>query len=145
MKRGSDAEQARARLRAVAAEHSLDEHAFERLSRVLDLVSTESDLGKPAGHDIEEGVYTLPILLTLEGSRGPELRSLLVRDIEPSARDKAIALIRDGDAIKESIAAARDFADRGRRALGALPDSPGVVGLTAAADYLLDNVEAASA
>jgi 16S rRNA (guanine527-N7)-methyltransferase len=41
VKRGSDAEQARARLRAVAAEHSLDEHAFERLSRVLDLVSTD--------------------------------------------------------------------------------------------------------
>ena len=44
-----------------------------------------------------------------------------------------------------AIAKAAEFAQSGRRALAELPDSPGVVGLTAAADYLLDSVEAAAA
>ena len=62
-----------------------------------------------------------------------------------SDRDKAIEIVRDGDGIDVTIAAARAYADIGRAALGRLPDSPGVTGLSAAADYLLDNVEAAAA
>ncbi|MFM7068616.1 MAG: polyprenyl synthetase family protein, partial [Actinomycetes bacterium] len=56
--------------------------AFQVVDDVLDMVSTTSDLGKPAGHDLEEGVYTLPVIRTLAGPVGPELRPLLTRDIE---------------------------------------------------------------
>jgi hypothetical protein len=45
---------------------------------------------------------------------------------------------------ENAIAAARGFAEEGRAALSTLPDSPGVTGLTAAADYLLESVEAAA-
>jgi phosphoribosylglycinamide formyltransferase-1 len=39
-----------------------------RLSaRGFDLVATEADLGKPAGHDLEEGVYTRPVIVALAG------------------------------------------------------------------------------
>lgn len=136
--------------------------AFQLVDDVLDLVATEAYLGKPAGHDLEEGVYTLPVIHTLAGARGTELRSLLGRSdgiegngiegngtdgvrIEPVDRDRAIEIVRDGDGIGVTIARARAYADRGRAALTQLPDSPGVVGLSAAADYLLDNVEAAAA
>ena len=40
---------------------------------------------------------------------------------------------------------ARAYAELGREALSVLPDSSGVLGLFAAADYLLDSVEAAAA
>lgn len=119
--------------------------AFQLVDDVLDLVATEADLGKPAGHDLEEGVYTLPVILALSGPHGDELRALLGGPIDVPARDKAIDIVRDGSGIPATIARARDHADRGRQALAALPDSPGVVGLTAAADYLLANVEAAAA
>ncbi|MCB1267930.1 MAG: polyprenyl synthetase family protein [Microthrixaceae bacterium] len=124
--------------------------AFQVVDDVLDLVATAATLGKPAGHDMEEGVYTLPVIHTLASGRGDELATLLAGSadgvgLDPDARDKAIEIVRDGDGIDVTIAAARAYADIGRAALGRLPDSPGVTGLSAAADYLLDNVEAAAA
>ena len=129
--------------------------AFQLVDDVLDLVATEATLGKPAGHDLEEGVYTLPVILTLASERGAELRSLLGGALLSDGRDsvplddvsrrRAIDIVRDGDGIAATIARARAFADQGRAALDRLPDSPGVTGLSAAADYLLDNVEAAAA
>ena len=35
---------------------------FQMVDDMLDLTSTEASLGKPAGHDMVEGVYTLPVL-----------------------------------------------------------------------------------
>jgi len=119
--------------------------AFQVVDDVLDLVATEADLGKPTGHDLEEGVYTLPVLLTMASDHGGDLRSLLGGPVDPAARDKAIDIVRDGDGIPRAIARARAFADEGRDALKVLPHSPGIIGLSAAADYLLNNVEAAAA
>ena len=130
--------------------------AFQLVDDVLDLVATEAELGKPAGHDLEEGVYTLPVILTLASAAGADLRPLLGGSRRPDdgydgaslddvARRRAIDIVRDGDGIAATIARARDYADQGRAALDRLPASPGVTGLSAAADYLLDNVEAAAA
>jgi heptaprenyl diphosphate synthase len=119
--------------------------AFQIVDDVLDLVSSEADMGKPVGHDIEEGVYTLPVLYSLDGAHGVELRAMLGGPVEPDARDRAAEIVRDGDGIDRAIARANAFAAEGRAALAMLPDSPGVVGLSAAADYLLDSVEAAAA
>lgn len=119
--------------------------AFQVVDDVLDLVADSEKLGKPAGHDLEEGVYTLPVILTLDSDHGADLRSLLGGEIDPAGRDKAIDIVRDGPGIPAAIARARAFADEGRAALSVLPDSPGVTGLSAAADYLLDSVEAAAA
>ncbi len=119
--------------------------AFQLVDDVLDLVSTEAALGKPAGHDLEEGVYTLPVLYSLQGPRGGELRDMLGHPPDATTRDRAIELVRDGDGIDRTIARARAFAEAGRAALSSLPDSPGVTGLSAAADYLVDSVEAAAA
>ncbi len=100
-------------------------------------------------------MYTLPVIYTLASPTGAELANLLGTSLladrsdeallDPADRDRAIQIVRDGDGIDRAIAAARGFADRGRAALAQLPDSPGVTGLSAAADYLLDNVEAAAA
>ena len=108
-------------------------------------MATDEQLGKPAGHDLEEGVYTLPVLHSLSGHDREELASLLGEPLEEPARRKALAIVRSGDGIRCAIAAARAYAAEGREALDGLPPSPGVVGLTAAADYLLDSVEEAAA
>ncbi len=119
--------------------------AFQIVDDVLDLVSSEAEMGKPTGHDMEEGVYTLPVLETLAGPNGDELASLLGGPVDETARDRAAAIVRAGDGIDAAIARASEYADTGRQALAELPDSPGVVGLSAAADYLLASVEAAAA
>jgi heptaprenyl diphosphate synthase len=38
---------------------------FQIIDDILDLTATDEELGKPSGHDMEEGVYTLPVMLHL--------------------------------------------------------------------------------
>ena len=53
---------------------------FQICDDILDLVGTDEDLGKPAGHDLVEGIYTLPVLRALavpeveRGAAGPARR-----------------------------------------------------------------------
>jgi geranylgeranyl pyrophosphate synthase len=83
--------------------------------------------------------------LTLADERGGELRSLLGGPVDADQRDHAVSIVRSGDGIARAIERANAYADRGRASLALLPESPGVIGLSAAADYLLSNVEAAAA
>ena len=50
---------------------------FQLRDDVLDVIGTEKELGKPAGQDLAEGIYTLPVLLALrDPDVGPELTAL---------------------------------------------------------------------
>jgi len=118
--------------------------AFQVVDDVLDLVATEAELGKPAGHDMEEGVYTLPVLRALEGPLGAELRPLLTDEMTDTARARAVEIVTDGGWIAGAVDVARAHAARAVGALGQLPESPGVDGLSAAAEHLVASVEAAA-
>ena len=94
---------------------------FQITDDVLDLVADEAFLGKPAGSDIGEGVYTLPVLHAANGPEGDEIRSLL-GDGAPTDRfviDRVIELTINGgfvdrvvDEAVERIAVAEKAAAR---------------------------------
>ena len=92
--------------------------AFQIWDDIRDLTSTDGHLGKPAGHDMVEGTYTLPVLraLALDGV-GDDLRALLSCPLDPPARDKARDLVLSTPAIAASIVEARRWADRANAAL----------------------------
>src|SRR5205807_4759415 len=48
---------------------------FQLSDDIMDVISSAGELGKEPGIDLKEGVYTLPVILALQGSE--ELRSLL--------------------------------------------------------------------
>lgn len=50
---------------------------FQITDDVLDLIASDEFLGKPAGSDIGEGTFTLPVLLAADGPGGDEIRILL--------------------------------------------------------------------
>ena len=58
---------------------------FQVRDDILDVIGTEAELGKPAGQDLAEGIYTLPVLLALaDPVAGPELRALLGQPLGPA-------------------------------------------------------------
>ena len=119
--------------------------AFQVVDDVLDLVSNDHDMGKPTGHDIGEGVYTLPVIYALEGPSGDQLRSMLGPSMDEEACRQAAAVVRASGVVERAIAEAHDLAARAVAALDALPPSPGATGLSAASDHLIRSVEAAAA
>jgi len=111
---------------------------FQIVDDVLDVTASEDVLGKPAGNDILEGVYTLPVIHALAESA--ELQDLLGHKIErdslPRARELVVAsdgaVARSVDAAREHAAAASDVL-RGTSAL----DAGVVTGMTRLVDALV--------
>jgi len=86
--------------------------AFQIWDDVRDLMCTDTELGKPAGHDIVEGTYTLPVILALaDPATGTELAALLGRAMDRPDVDKARDMILATDAVSASIGEARKWAD----------------------------------
>jgi heptaprenyl diphosphate synthase len=117
--------------------------AFQVYDDVLDLTATEADLGKPTGHDLVEGIYTLPVIRTLAtgGGAADELRDLLGRPIAGAELDKALGIVRSGGGVPSAVATARAYAADARAAAESLSPSPAGVALAGAADALLDTLE----
>jgi heptaprenyl diphosphate synthase len=111
--------------------------AFQVVDDILDVVATDEELGKPAGHDMAEGVYNLPVLRALAGPGAGTLRSLLGGPLDDEAQARALELVRAGDGITESITEARAYADRAVASLESLPPTPARGVLADAAQHLL--------
>ena len=116
--------------------------AFQIVDDVLDLVATDQQLGKPAGHDLVEGVYTLPVLRSLGGGDGDELRSLLGAPLTPEVAERARKLVASGDGIDSAVATAQAYVDDATEALAPLADRAPARALQAAAGQLLVDLAA---
>jgi len=114
--------------------------AFQIRDDVLDVVGDEATLGKPAGQDLVEGVYTLPVIRALADPEvAAELRPLLGRALDVPERDKARDMVRSSRGVDEALAVARRYADNASAALsifgGRIASADGLAG---SAHRLLD-------
>ena len=112
---------------------------FQIVDDILDLTATESQLGKPSGHDVVEGVYTLPVIRTLAagGAAAAELRDLLGRPLDPVECDKALAIVRSGGAVTGALAVGAQYVDEAEAACAVLPAGPATDALRSAPSALL--------
>jgi heptaprenyl diphosphate synthase len=120
---------------------------FQLADDVLDLVSTTEEIGKPAGSDIHEGKFTMPLLLALSGSEGDRIRKLLSED-RPYRHEtvvEVIELVRAGDHIEATLAEARRRLRIADSSAARLPDVPARQVLDGLGRYLVTRVEAAGA
>lgn len=88
-------------------------NVFQLRDDVLDMVATDGQLGKPAGQDLAEGIYTLPALVAMEDpTHGEALRELLGGPLNDEEREQARKLVVLTDGVPHTLAEARRYVDR---------------------------------
>ncbi len=115
---------------------------FQIVDDLLDLTATDEQLGKPAGHDMVEGVYTLPVLRTLAAgdTSAGELRDLLGSPLTPEGRHQALSLVRSNGGVASAVTTARALAEEAAALCDVLPAGSATEALRAAPMALLDSV-----
>jgi heptaprenyl diphosphate synthase len=117
---------------------------FQVRDDILDVVGTEAELGKPAGQDLAEGIYTLPVLLALaDPVAGPELRPLLGQPLGQPERDKARSIVAESGAIEGSVVVARRYAELAAAAATSGPSAELATGFAKLAHSLVDGLPTA--
>ncbi len=110
--------------------------AFQIVDDILDLTATEAQLGKPVGHDLAEGVYTLPVIRTLAGPTGGELASLLGDTIADDELDRARRIVVAGDGIASATETVESWLGRADDELVTFDGRPGAEALHGITDRL---------
>jgi len=115
---------------------------FQIVDDILDVIATDAELGKRAGHDMEEGVYTLPVLLTLaqQSSDTDELRSFLGKPLSQSERERALAIVRTHSGIQSAIESAKNYVHMAEAECNLMPQGAATDALRAAPAALLESI-----
>jgi heptaprenyl diphosphate synthase len=90
---------------------------FQIVDDVLDVTGSDDTLGKQAGKDLLEGVYTLPVIYALGGSE--PLRALIGRPLDADAVARARDIITADGSVSAALDAARGEAKQADEALSA--------------------------
>jgi geranylgeranyl pyrophosphate synthase len=118
---------------------------FQLADDILDLVATEDFLGKPAGSDIFEGTFTLPLLLAARGDDSDRIERLLSggKPYDPDAVAEVIDLVRKGGHVDTALSHVDAHMATAERAVAALPAGQVRDVLGGLGRYLVQRVEAA--
>ncbi len=118
---------------------------FQIADDALDLVADEETIGKPAGSDIREGKFTMPVLEALAGPEGQRVRTLLdgSHPYADEVVNDVIDIVREGGHVDSSLSEATRRLDLASKALGGVPDGEPKRILEGLGDYLVGRVEAA--
>ena len=118
--------------------------AFQLVDDALDYGGNSAELGKKVGDDFREGKITLPVVLSYR--RGTDAdrvfwkRVLEEGRIEDGDLEHAIQLMRNHDAIDDTVARARHFGAVARDALAPFPESLHKSALLEAVDFCIGRV-----
>ncbi len=118
---------------------------FQITDDVLDLIASDGFLGKPAGSDIGEGTFTLPVLLAAQGPDGDEIASLLGsgRPHSQEAIKRVIELTVAGGYIDTVLDEAVERIRIAEKASSEITNRSLTTVLSSLDQYLLDRVESA--
>lgn len=89
--------------------------AFQIIDDLLDLTADEDTLGKPAGHDVVEGVYTLPVILAAENDA--RVKEMLGDHLSPSGLDEVLVIAREPRFIDQTYSLAKDYGHKAAESL----------------------------
>lgn len=99
--------------------------SYQIVDDVLDFVSTDKELGKPAGSDLLQGNITLPILLMKDH---PKIIEFIERaskgEVTEKERMEMLNIVRKSDAIKEALSISDQYLAKAMKEVEALPNNP---------------------
>jgi heptaprenyl diphosphate synthase len=118
--------------------------AFQLSDDIMDLTATERELEKEPGQDLREGVFTLPVLYTLNsGSDGDELRELLASGrAERDGLARALEIVRSPESLAHARRAVVTEVDRAQGLARRLPSGAASFALDQLAEYLAARCDA---
>ena len=118
---------------------------FQLTDDVLDLLATEEFLGKPAGSDIREGTFTLPVIYALRGKEGDRVRRLLEggKPYPADAVEEVIGLVQRGGHLEQVLDETERRIAAADAAIAELPDGEVTKVLRALGEFLVARVETA--
>ena len=90
---------------------------FQVVDDVLDVTRTEAELGKPAGNDVHEGVYTLPVIYAFAADPDGAARAARPQARHGRRSTRVVALVATPDVVDASMAVARTHATKATEAL----------------------------
>ncbi len=116
--------------------------AFQLIDDLLDYTSTENVLGKPVGHDIEEGKITLPLIYLLERSRGNEdvaeiRRALMEKNYEAISRERLLQHLMESRAFADAEKKAKFYATLAKNDLAVFDDSEAKTAMLDLLDFVI--------
>ncbi|MEE8498171.1 MAG: polyprenyl synthetase family protein [Acidimicrobiia bacterium] len=120
---------------------------FQLADDVLDLVATEEFLGKPAGSDIREGTFTLPVLYALDSTDGDAIRKLLGggRPHDQTAVEQVIQIVRNGGHVERVLRETEEHIALAEEAAATMDHETVTPVLQSLGSYLVERVSAARA
>jgi octaprenyl-diphosphate synthase len=116
--------------------------AFQLVDDVLDLTSTETQLGKPVGSDLREGKLTLPLIYLVRDGR-PEHRRLVATVLLENGftsvrREVILDLLREYRSVERVLEKARGYAARAKESIAELPSNPAQAALSMIPDFIVE-------
>jgi heptaprenyl diphosphate synthase len=114
--------------------------AFQLSDDLIDIVSVAGASGKSPGTDLREGIATLPVLFALGGDDPAEarLRELVAAPVTDDAlHAEALELLRSSRSLRRATDVTREYADRARARLVAVPEGEVRDALSALCDYVV--------
>ncbi|MFN8016431.1 MAG: polyprenyl synthetase family protein [Acidimicrobiia bacterium] len=80
---------------------------FQIVDDLLDITADDEILGKPAGHDVSEGVYTLPVIFAANSDA--RVREVLGDRLSQAELDEVMVIAREPKFIEQTFSLAKDY------------------------------------
>lgn len=115
--------------------------SFQVVDDILDFISDEKTLGKPAANDLRVGNLTLPVIYSLrQNSEGGHFirETVAARRLDSENISKIVEILKKEGALEYAERVAWQYADKARKALDGLPPSPAREALANLASYVVE-------